>query len=60
MPLFEVAACELVPFRQLKGGADLYEKEIEDLLWANLEEFTRETLHPAEPDTPIELESGLL
>ena len=28
MPLFEVANGELVPFRRLKGGADLYEKQI--------------------------------
>ena len=37
MPLFEISEDELVPFRRLKGGADLFEKEIEDLLWANLE-----------------------
>ena len=46
MPLFEVAKDELIPFRRVKGGADLYEKDIEDLLWANLEEFTGETLFP--------------
>ncbi len=46
MPLFEVANDELVPFRRLKGGAELYEKEIEDLLWSNLEDFTGETLFP--------------
>jgi hypothetical protein len=46
VPLFEVARSELVPFRRLKGAADLYEKEIEDLLWANLDEFTGETLFP--------------
>lgn len=46
MPLFEVDATEqsLVPFRQLRGGADLYEKEIEDLLWANTDDFTGESL----------------
>lgn len=46
MPLYEVAEDELIPFRRLKGGADLYEREIEDLLWANVEEFTGETLFP--------------
>lgn len=46
MPLFEVADGELVPFRRLKGGADLYEKQIEQLVWENLEEFTGETLFP--------------
>jgi hypothetical protein len=45
MPLFEVDAQEsLVPFRQLHGGAGLYEKEIEDLLWANADDFTGESL----------------
>lgn len=46
MPLFEINEGELVPFRRLKGGADLYEHEIEELLWANLEEFTGEALFP--------------
>jgi hypothetical protein len=45
MPLFEVAEGEtLVPFRQLHGGGELYEKEIEDLLWANADDFTGEAL----------------
>jgi len=45
MPLFEVEeAGTLVPFRQLLGGAELYESEIEDLLWSNSEEFTGEAL----------------
>jgi hypothetical protein len=45
MPLFELAdANELVPFRQLRGGADLYEREIEELLWNNVEELTGEPL----------------
>ena len=47
MPLFEIDADhELVPFRQLRGGVDLYEREIEDLLWANLDEFTGLSLFP--------------
>jgi hypothetical protein len=46
MPLFEISEGELVPFRRLKGGADLYEKEIERLVWENLEEFTGEALFP--------------
>ena len=45
MPLFEVEEQEsLVPFRQLHGGAGLYEQEIEDLLWANADDFTGEAL----------------
>jgi len=45
MPLFEIgAAGELVPFRRRVGGVDLYEREIEDLLWENFEELTGEAL----------------
>jgi len=40
MALFEIGELQaLVPFRQLQGGVDLYEREIEDLLWENVEEF---------------------
>ena len=46
MPLYEVTSSELIPFRRLTGGAGLYEREIEDLLWANIEEFTGEALYP--------------
>jgi hypothetical protein len=36
MPLYEIAAIDdLKPFRRLAGGSDLYEREIEDLFWAN-------------------------
>jgi Restriction Enzyme Adenine Methylase Associated/Archaeal holliday junction resolvase (hjc) len=45
VPLYEIdESHELIPFRQLRGGADLYEREIEDLLWPNLEEFVGEPL----------------
>lgn len=45
MPLFEInTAGELAPFRRLRGGAELYENEIEDLVWANPEEILGETL----------------
>jgi Restriction Enzyme Adenine Methylase Associated/Archaeal holliday junction resolvase (hjc) len=45
MPLYEIAPnAELIPFRRLRGGPELYEREIEDLLWANLEEFVGEPL----------------
>jgi hypothetical protein len=47
MPLFEIEGSEqLVPFRQLTGGAGLYESEIEQLLWENFEDLTGETLFP--------------
>ena len=44
MPLYEIAAGELVPFRRLRGGEELYEREIEDLFWANPDEFIGEPL----------------
>lgn len=45
MPLFEIAGTQdLLPFRQLRGGTDLYEHRIEDLFWINVEEFTGEPL----------------
>jgi hypothetical protein len=45
MPLYEIAATDdLRPFRRLSGGSDLYEKEIEDLFWANPDEFLGEPL----------------
>ena len=47
MPLFEIdSSGELVPFRRLRGGADLYEREIEHLVWDNPEEIVGETLFP--------------
>ena len=33
MPLYEVTDEELVPFRRISSGSDLYEREIEDLMW---------------------------
>lgn len=46
MPLFEIAQGELVPFRRVAAGPDLYEQEIESLVWENFEEFTGEALFP--------------
>lgn len=43
----------LVPFRQLRGGADLYEIEIESLLWDNLQDLTEELLFPVRRQAPI-------
>jgi hypothetical protein len=44
VPLYEIdKAGELTPFRRLQG-ADLYEREIEDLFWTNPEEFVGESL----------------
>lgn len=48
MPLFELRQGtdgeELLPFRRLRGGADLYENEIERLIWENIEDITGEAL----------------
>lgn len=45
MPLFEIEpGLRLRAFRQLRGGGELYEREIEDLLWGGLEEITGDPL----------------
>ena len=46
MPLFEIGNDELVPFRRVQAGPELYEKEIEELLWSNLEAFVGVPLFP--------------
>lgn len=46
MPLFELAGGTLKPFNRLRPGPDLYEQEIEALVWADLEAFTGESLFP--------------
>lgn len=46
MPLFEVGADELVPFRRVQAGPELYEREIEDLLWHNLDAVMGRDLFP--------------
>lgn len=46
MPIFESAGGELTALRQVRPGANLYESEIENLLWVNLEAFYGEDLFP--------------
>lgn len=46
MPLFEIAGDDLVPFRRVPAGPDLYESYIEELLWSNLEALTGVELFP--------------
>ncbi len=53
MPLYEVASGELVPFRRLKGGAELYESQLEDLLWENPDEFLGESLFRIARQRPL-------
>ncbi|MFZ0161058.1 MAG: hypothetical protein WAL50_18665 [Kineosporiaceae bacterium] len=44
MPIFELDHGSLVPFRRQAIDSGVYEQEIEDLLWDNLEEITGENL----------------
>jgi Restriction Enzyme Adenine Methylase Associated len=47
VPLFEImSSSELIGFRALRGGEELYESEIEELMWANPDELTGESLFP--------------
>lgn len=46
MPIYQVTSSGLRPYRRLTPGSDLYEQEIEDLAWADLEAFTGEALFP--------------
>ena len=46
MPLFEIGNDELVPFRRVQAGPELYEEEIEGLLWSNLEAIVGVPLFP--------------
>lgn len=46
MPIYQVNDGRLLPYRRLAPGADLYEKQIEDMAWADLEAFTGEALFP--------------
>lgn len=46
MPLYELTGTGLTPFARLRPGPDLYEQEIEALVWADLEAFTGEPLFP--------------
>jgi Restriction Enzyme Adenine Methylase Associated len=54
VPLFEIDSTgELIPFRRLTGGANLYETQIEDLAWANPEEITGESLFLVRRQAPL-------
>jgi hypothetical protein len=46
VPIFEAANGQLTALHQVRPGANLYESEIEDLLWANLEAFYGTDLFP--------------
>ena len=53
MPLYEVDGSELVGFRLLRGGSDIFEEEVEDLLWDNLDDFTGESWFKIRRQAPI-------
>lgn len=46
MPLYESRDGMLDPFQPINPGPDLYEQEIEALVWSDLEAFTGEPLFP--------------
>jgi hypothetical protein len=46
VPVYELRDGEVVPFRRVAAGPDLYESTVEELLWRNLEEFTGVPLFP--------------
>ena len=54
MPIYQVDNGSLVPFQRLNPGVDLYEKEIEDIAWSDLEAFTGQALFPVarQPQVP--------
>lgn len=45
MPLFRHVDERLVPLRQL-GAGDIFEREVEELVWANLKDFLGGALFP--------------
>lgn len=46
MPIYQIRESGLVGLARVKAGDDLYEKDIEDLLWNSLESFVGEDLFP--------------
>lgn len=53
MPLFELAGDELIPFRRVPTGPDLYEREIEEVLWANPGALTGVELFPVQRQAKV-------
>lgn len=44
MPIFDLSADGLVPIMRQAINSGVYEREIEDLLWNNIEEITGDNL----------------
>lgn len=53
MPLYEIASDGLISFRQLRGGSELYETEVERLLWDNLGDLVGDVLFPVRRQAAI-------
>ena len=53
MPIYEDRNGELVPFTRLNPGPDLYEREIERLVWKDLKTFS------AEPPFPVAVQAHI-
>ena len=55
MPMFQVGGEGLLPYSRLNPGPDLYESDIEELAWSDLEAFTGEALFPIarQPRIPV-------
>lgn len=51
MPRFELRDGSLAPFSRLRPGPELYEQEIERIVWDDLEAFTGESLFGRTPGT---------
>lgn len=62
MPLFEIASDDLVPFRRVQAGPELYERQVEDLRWDNLDAFTGVQLFPVarQPKLDVALRPDLV
>jgi Restriction Enzyme Adenine Methylase Associated len=55
MPLFEInGPSDLAAFHALHGGAELYESQIEDLVWSSPDELTGESLFPVARQPTVE------
>jgi len=49
MPFFQLDDSSLVPFQRQAISSGVYEEEIEELMWDNLEELTGENLFRGGP-----------
>lgn len=57
MPIFRINSGSLSSFVRVSPGPDLYERELEELIWSDLEAFTGEALFPVARQPKISRES---